>query len=217
MNTTIQREQLVNQLHWRYATKQFDPQRKISPEDWAALEEALVLTPSSFGLQPWRFVVVTDQATKERLVPVSWGQRQPADCSHLVVFAVKKDVNERYIDAYLDRIAEVRGTERESLASYRDMMMGSLIKGMDLAARTTWAMYQVYIALGTFLTGAALLGIDVCPMEGIEAAKYDEILGLEKQGLGTVVAASAGYRAAGDTYAAAKKVRFPKEDVLLKI
>src|ERR1017187_2448595 len=217
MNTTIQREQLVNQLHWRYATKQFDPQRKISPEDWAALEEALVLTPSSFGLQPWRFVVVTDQATKERLVPVSWGQRQPADCSHLVVFAVKKDVNERYIDAYLDRIAEVRGTERESLASNRDMMMGSLIKGMDLAARTTWAMYQVYIALGTFLTGAALLGIDVCPMEGIEAAKYDEILGLEKQGLGTVVAASAGYRAAGDTYAAAKKVRFPKEDVLLKI
>jgi len=217
MNTTIQREQLVNQLKWRYATKQFDPRRKISPEDWAALEEALVLTPSSFGLQPWRFVVITDQATKERLVPVSWGQRQPADCSHLVVFAVKKDINEQYLDAYLDRISEVRGTPRESLASYRDMMTGSLIKGMDLAARTTWAMYQVYIALGTFLTSAALLGIDTCPMEGIEAAKYDEILGLDKLSLGAVVAAAAGYRATGDAYAAAKKVRFPKEDVLLKI
>jgi len=217
MNTTIQREQLVNQLKWRYATKQFDPQRKISPEDWAALEEALVLTPSSFGLQPWRFVVVTDQATKERLVPVSWGQRQPADCSHMVVFAVKKDINEQYIDAYLDRISEVRGTPRESMASYRDMMTGTLMKGMDLAARTTWAMYQVYIALGNFLTSTALLGIDACPMEGIEAEKYDEILGLDKRGLGTVVAAAAGYRAATDKAAGFKKVRFPKEDVLLKI
>ena len=76
---TIHREQLVNQLHWRYATKQFDPQRKINAEDWAALEEALVLTPSSFGLQPWKFIVVTDQAVRGKLVPVSWGQRQPAD------------------------------------------------------------------------------------------------------------------------------------------
>jgi nitroreductase len=83
MNSTIRREQLVSQLNWRYATKQFDPQRKISSEDWGALEEALVLSPSSFGLQPWRFIVVTDQATKERLVAASWGQRQPADCSHL--------------------------------------------------------------------------------------------------------------------------------------
>ena len=82
MNATIQRESLIQQLNWRYATKQFDPQRKISPEDWAALEEALVLTPSSFGLQPWKFIVVTDPATREKLVPVSWGQRQAADASH---------------------------------------------------------------------------------------------------------------------------------------
>src|SRR6185503_14386127 len=71
-------KQLISQLNWRYATKQFDPARKISPEDWAALEEALVLSPSSFGLQPWKFVIVTDQAVKERLVEVSYGQRSPA-------------------------------------------------------------------------------------------------------------------------------------------
>ena len=119
MNTTIHREQLVSQLNWRYATKQFDPQRKISPEDWAALEEALVLSPSSFGLQPWRFIVVTDPATKERLVAASWGQRQPADCSHLVVFAIKKDINERDLDVYVDRITEVRGTPRAALTRLR--------------------------------------------------------------------------------------------------
>ncbi len=217
MNTTIHREQLINQLNWRYATKQFDPRRKISPEDWAALEEALVLSPSSFGLQPWRFIVVTDQATKERLVAASWGQRQPADCSHLVVFAIKKDINERDLDVYVDRIAEVRGTPRNSLTGLHDMMTGSLIQGMDATARNTWAAHQVYIALGNFLTSTALLGIDACPMEGIEPAQYDEILGLTKQGLGAVVAAAAGYRATSDKYAALKKVRFPKEEVLVKV
>jgi nitroreductase len=217
MNSTIHREQLVNQLNWRYATKQFDPQRKISPEDWAALEEALVLTPSSFGLQPWKLIVITDQATKERLVAASWGQRQPADCSHLVVFAIKKDVSERDLDVYVDRIVEVRGTPRESLAGLHDMMTGSLIKGRDATARNTWATHQVYIALGNFLTSTALLGIDACPMEGIEPAQYDKILGLTKQGLGAVVVAAAGYRAASDKYATLKKVRFPKEEVLVKV
>src|SRR5688572_33248035 len=106
---TMHRDQLVKQLNWRYATKQFDPQRKIKPEDWAALEEALVLTPSSYGLQPWKFVVVKDAATREKLVGASWGQRQVADASHLVVFAVKAEIGERDIEEYIERIAEVRG------------------------------------------------------------------------------------------------------------
>jgi nitroreductase len=214
---TIHREQLVNQLRWRYATKQFDPQRKINAEDWAALEEALVLTSSSFGLQPWKFIVITDPAVKERLVPVSWGQRQPSGCSHFVVFAIQKNLGEAEIDAFLKRTAEVRKVPLESLGGYRDMMVGSLVKGMDNAARNGWAERQVYIAVGNFLTSAALLGIDTCPMEGIVPAKYDEILGLDKLGLGTVVAAAAGYRAAGDKYATAQKVRFPKEQVILHI
>lgn len=217
VNSAIHREQLIAQLNWRYATKQFNPQRKISPQDWAALEESLVLTPSSFGLQPWKFIVVTSQATREKLVPVSWGQRQVADASHLVVFTIKKNLGERDIEAYLNLIAKVRGVPPASLASYREMMVGSLMKGLDDAGRNNWAANQVYIALGNFLTCAALLGIDACPMEGIEPAKYDDILGLYKQGLGTVVVATAGYRAASDKCATLKKVRFSKREVVVKI
>lgn len=210
-------EELLTQLNWRYATKQFDSQRKIDPKTWAALEESLVLTPSSFGLQPWKFIVVKDPATRERLVPASWGQRQVADASHLVVFAIKSNLGEQDIETYVNRIAEVRGATRESLAGYRDMMVGSLIKSRDDVGRNSWAANQTYIALGNFLTSAAVLGIDACPMEGIEPAKYDEILGLDKKGLHTVVVATAGYRAASDKYAGQKKVRFPKSEVLVEV
>ena len=214
---TIDHDQLIGQLNWRYATKQFDPQRKISPQDWASLEEALVLTPSSYGLQPWKIIVVTDQPTREKLLVASWGQRQIADASHLVVFAIKKDLGEQDVDDYLDRIMKVRGAPRETLASYRDSIVGHIVKGMDETARRAWASKQVYIALGNFLTSAALLGIDACPMEGIEPAKYDKILGLDKQGLSAVVVAAAGYRSDTDAYAEKRKVRFPKEEVFLQV
>jgi nitroreductase len=214
MPRTIDRDQLLARLNWRYATKQFDPHRKIGARHWAALEEALVLTPSSFGLQPWKFIVVNDPATRENLVAASRGQRRVVDASHLVVFTIKKDFGEQDIETYLGRIADMRGVSTESLSGLRDMLMESIIQGMDRQARNNWAARQVHIALGNFLTSAALLGIDACPMERIDPAKYDDILGLEKQGLSTVVVATAGYRAATDQYASLKKVRFPKEEVV---
>lgn len=214
---TIDCNQLIGQLNWRYATKQFDPHRKIGAEQWAALEDALILTPSSFGLQPWKFIVVTDPAIRERLVPASHGQRQVADASHYVVFAIKKNLSEQDVDDYVGRISEVRGVPRESLGHFRNIMVGSLVKGLDEPKRNDWAAKQVYIALGNFLTSAALMGIDACPMEGIEPAKYDEILGLNNNGVSTVVAAAAGYRAATDKYSLAKKVRFSRDKVLLKV
>ncbi|MGH7977941.1 MAG: NAD(P)H-dependent oxidoreductase, partial [Limisphaerales bacterium] len=191
----IDANQLIGQLNWRYATKQFDPHRKIRAEQWATIEEALILTPSSFGLQPWKFVVVTDPSVREKLVAASWEQRQVADASHLVVFAIKKNLSEQDIDDHLIRVSEVRGVPRESLGGYRETMVGSLIERLSDTERNAWASNQVYIALGNFLTSAALLGIDACPMEGIEEAKYNEILGLNKMGLSVVVAATAGYRA----------------------
>ena len=214
---TIHQHQLLQQLHWRYATKQFDPARKISPEEWAALEQALVLTPSSFGLQPWKFIIVTDPAVKQQLVAASWGQQQIADCSHLVVFAIKKDLNEKDVEAYLDRIAQIRHTPRDSLSSFREMMVGFVTQrnhGFDI---NNWSARQVYIALGNFLTSAAVLGIDACPMEGIEPARYNEILHLNEQGLSAVVVAAAGYRTSSDRYAGLQKVRFPKEEVLVEV
>jgi len=214
---TIHRDQLINQLNWRYATKQFDAQRKISVEDWAALEQALLLTPSSFGLQPWKFIVVKDPRVREKLVAASWGQRQVADASHLVVFAVKNHLTEKDIQEYADRIAQIRGVPPKSLEGFRDMMVGAIVNGMDASQRTAWAARQAYIALGNFLNSAALLGIDACPMEGIEPEKYDAILELDRQGLSTVVVAAAGYRRADDSYAFLKKVRFPKGQVLVDI
>jgi len=214
---TIHRDQLINQLNWRYATKQFDAQRKIPAEDWAALEQALLLTPSSYGLQPWKFIMVKDPAARERLVSASWGQRQVADASHLVVFVVKNHLTEKDIEDYIDRIAQIRGVPGKSLEGFRDMMVGSIVNGMDAGQQKAWAARQAYIALGNFLNSAALLGIDACPMEGIEPEKYDAMLGLDRQGLSTVVAAAAGYRRADDSYASLKKVRFPKEQVLVEI
>ena len=214
MNATIQRESLIQQLNWRYATKQFDSHRKISPEDWAALEEALVLTPSSFGLQPWKFIVVDDQDTREKLVHASHGQEKVASASHFVVFTIKKNLGEQDIEAHLKRITEVRGISPELLDTLRGMMVASLITGMNHAARKAWATTQTFMALGSFLTSAALLGIDACPMAGFEPDKYDEILDLDKQGLSAVVIAAAGYRTEADKYATLKKVRFPKKEVL---
>jgi nitroreductase len=207
-------EGVVNQLRWRYATKKFDPARKIPPDTWAALEQALVLTPSSYGLQPWKFFIVTDAAMKAQLPAHSWGQQQPKDCSHMVVFAIKGNVGEADIDRYLERIAEVRGQSVGSLAGFKRMMVGSLSDPFDV---DKWAAHQVYIALGQFMTCAAMLGVDTCPMEGIDPDKYDDVLPISAQGYRTVVGCAAGYRAVDDKHALTPKVRFRTEDVVEEI
>jgi nitroreductase len=218
MNTSpVSRDTLVQQLRWRCAAKEFDSSRNISADDWRALEESLLLTPSSFGLQPWRFIVITDPATRQKLVPISWGQRQIADASHLVVFAIRKNLGIGDVDRYLARIAEVRGVSVESLKGFRDMLAGFVGQPASQFNVNEWAARQVYIALGNFMTSAALLGIDSCPMEGIEPSKYDEILGLTAQGYATVVVAAAGYRSAGDKYASLPKVRFAPDQVITHI
>ena len=213
-STPISTDSILRSLRWRYATKKFDPTRKIPQADWAVLEEALVLSPSAFGIQPWKFIVITDQATKEALVSVSHGQRQVADCSHLVVFAHKREMDRDYIDAYLRRIIEVRGGTMESLDGYRKMMLGTLVEGPERERIANWNQRQTYIAFGNFMTCAALMGIDTCPMEGLIPEKYDEILGLAERGLMTGAACPAGYRAPDDRYASLAKVRFETRDLV---
>jgi len=210
----VQNEILLEQLRWRYATKKFDSTRKIPVADWKTLEDALVLTPSSFGLQPWKFLVITDQETRESLVPFSWGQRQVADCSHFVVFAIKTNLTLADIDDYIHRIAEVRGVTPGSIAGYRQMMVDKIIDGTPQSHVVAWAQRQAYIALGNFMTSAALLGIDTCPMEGFEPAEYDRLLGLTGRGLSAAVACPAGYRAVDDKYASLPKVRFRAEQLI---
>lgn len=212
----VSNDTLLNQLRWRYATKQFGPTRRIPEPDWRTLEEALVLTPSSFGLQPWRFIIVTDQATKEQLVTASWDQRQVAEASHVVVFAIKKKLGMPDVDHYLGRMAHVRGVSAESLTGFRDVLVEFLDRPAAEFSVNAWAARQAYIALGNFMTSAALLGIDTCPLEGIVPSAYDQILGLTAQEYQTVVVAAAGYRAAGDKYAVLPKVRFPREEVITR-
>ena len=212
--TTISGDTLLTQLKWRYATKKFDPARKISDALWSSLEQALVLSPSSYGLQPYRFIVITDPKLREVLKPLAWGQPQVTEASHFVVFARKTTMSEEDVAKFVNLTTDSRGMPRGSLQSYYDMMVGDLIKGPRHAWVKEWAARQTYIALGNLLTAAALLGIDACPMEGLDPAKYDEVLGLSAKGYATVCACALGYRAAADKYATTKKVRFPAAELI---
>lgn len=205
---------LLEHLNWRYATKQFDASKKIPSEIWTALEDSLVLTPSSYGLQPWKFLIITSSELKEQLKPLSWNQSQVTDCSHYVVFTIKKNITAEHVDLFVARTAELRGGTIEAISGYRNMMVSDVIEGARSFNVNEWATRQVYIALGNFMTSAALLGVDTCAMEGIEPVKYDKLLGLAAKGYSAVVACAAGYRAEEDKYAALAKVRFPKSEVL---
>lgn len=205
---------LLHHLQWRYATKMFDATKTIAPEIWKALEEALVLTPSSFGLQPWKFIVITDKEVRAKLLPHSWNQAQVTDCSHYVVFATIKKLSETDIDNFIAHSAKVRSTPVESLKGYRGMMVGDLIHGARSKVIGEWAARQAYIALGNFMTSAALLQVDTCPMEGFVPAEYDKILGLEARGLTAAVCCAAGHRSEHCKYASLPKIRFHASDVV---
>ena len=208
--------ELIAALRWRYATKAFDPAKKIAEPEWAALEEALVLTPSSYGLQPWRFIVVTERAIRQRLRACSWNQAQVTDCSHLVVFTVRADITEADVDRWMACLAQARGQAAEALGAYRTMMLGDLVSGPRHAIAHQWAARQAYIALGNLMTSTAVLGIDTCPMEGLDPERYDEVLNLKSSGYATVVACAAGYRASNDAYATQPKARFARDVVIVR-
>lgn len=213
-NVTLTPDLLLQQLQWRYATKKFDPSRKIPDDLWQALEQSLVLAPSSFGLQPWKFFVVQNPEVRQQLVEHSWGQTQVVEASHLVVLTIKKDVDANFVDRYIERTAEVRQVPLDSLEKFSEVIKGFLVQPPYPLDLNAWSARQLYIALGFFMASAALLGIDTCPMEGLNPAKYDEILGLAEQGYATVAACPAGYRAEDDKYATTPKVRFKTEDVI---
>ena len=217
MSHPISNETLLHALHWRYATKKFDPAKKIPGADWHALEQALVLSPSSAGLQPWKFFIVTDPAMKARLRPASYGQPQVTDCSHFVVLTVRQGLGADHVDRHIGRMAEVRGLAPESLGKFRDMVNKNLDEARGEERLDIWQTHQVYIALGQFMAAAALVGVDTCAMEGFDPKQVDEILGLAGTGYASVVCCAAGYRSADDKYATTKKVRFKPDDVITRI
>lgn len=217
MSHTIPEKQLLAALNWRYATKAFDASKIIPEATWKTIEDSLVLSPSSFGLQPYRFLVVKDEAIRKQLQPHSWNQTQVVDASHYVVFAARTGITETEIDSFLNRIVEVRKIPRESLDGYRGMMYGSLLSPGAESRIPHWAALQAYIALGNLMTAASLVGVDTCAIEGFAPAEYDSILGLKEQGYASVVCCALGYRSAGDKYAGLAKVRKSSSDLIKTI
>lgn len=207
---------LIDALNWRYATKEFDAERPLPAEKLEGLLEALRLSASSFGLQPWKFVVVEDRDLRAPLVEHSWGQHQVVDAPALIVLCRCTAFGEADVDRLIAATAAARGVEKESLEQYAGMMKGFLGR-LDPPALRQWMDNQIYVALGNLLTTCAVEGVDACPMEGFSADEYDEILGLGALGLASVVLCPVGYRSSADKYAGLAKIRYSPEDVVVRL
>jgi len=206
---------IINQ-NWRYATKKFDAAKKISTEDLNTLKEAIRLSSSSYGLQPYKVIIVENPELRAQLQPAAYGQAQVVDASHLIVFAHETNVNSETIDNYINRISETRGIPAESLAGFGDFMKGG-VTAMPEDVRNIWASKQTYLALGNLLNAAAELKIDITPMEGFVPAKVNEILGLDKLGLNASLMATVGYRHEEDATQHYKKVRKSNEELFITL
>lgn len=203
---------LINNLKWRYATKQFDKTKKISNEKMKQLMEVVRLSPSSYGLQLYKVLIIEDPEIREKLKAASWNQNQITDSSALIVFCNYKDVNESHIDDFIRLKCETENQDLNKLKGYADFMK-SKVSGMTQTEKDNWTKRQTYIALGFLLTACAELKIDACPMEGFEKEKYDEILGLSEQNLSASVIAAIGYRSQSDNLQFVPKVRKPIDEL----
>lgn len=210
----MKQQEFVNSLNWRYAVKRFDANKRIDAATWAALEQSLVLTPSSYGLQPWKFFVITDEATKAKLPEMSWNQQQPKDCSHMVVLAAKRTMDAAYVDRYIASVETGRGLPDGAMDGYRKILHAT-VASMD--THLDWNSRQVYIALGQLMVAAAVLGVDACPMEGIVPVDYDALLGITGSDYTTVVGCALGYRHPEDKQADAAKIRFPASELVVHV
>ncbi len=208
--------QFIKDANWRYATKKFDATKKISDEDLASLKEAIRLTASSFGLQPYKVIIVENPDVRAQLQPASWGQSQIVDASHLMVFANIIEFGEKEIDATINNMATTRNLALEALQGYGDFMKSKLVS-LPEDVKNNWTSKQTYLALGNLLNAAAELKIDVTPMEGFEPEKYNEILGLDKLGLNASLVATIGYRHEEDATQHYAKVRKSEEELFVTI
>lgn len=203
---------LINDLKWRYATKQFDNTQKIPEEELKQLMEVVRLAPSSYGLQLYKVLIVEDPEIREKLKAASWNQNQITDSTTLVVFCNFKEINDNHIDDYIKLKSETEQKDINKLKGYGDFMK-SKVKEMTKSEKDSWTKRQTYIALGFLLTACAELKIDACPMEGFEVDKYNEILGLADQNLSASVIAAIGYRDKSDKIQYLPKVRKPIDEL----
>lgn len=203
---------MIDSLNWRYATKKFDKNKQVSAENIQLLKEAVRLTASSYGLQPYKVLEIKNPEIREQLKTASFGQPQVTDASTLFVFCANDDLTDAHIDAYLELSAKTQQIDVAGLKGYGDFMKG-VFGSRTTAQKHEWSARQVYIALGNLLTTAASMQIDVSPMEGFDPKQYDEILGMKGSGYSTVVIAAIGYRSADDEAQNKAKVRRPLDEL----
>ncbi|RZJ52911.1 MAG: NAD(P)H-dependent oxidoreductase [Flavobacterium sp.] len=202
--------------NWRYAAKQYDASKKISDSDLKTIKEAVRLSASSYGLQPYKVVIVENPEIREKLKGAAYGQTQVTDASHLFIFANDVNLDSTSVDSYINNISETRGVPAEALSGFSDMMK-NVVGNLSADAKNIWTAKQTYIALGNLLSAAADLKIDASPMEGFNAASFNEILGFDKLGLNASVIAAVGYRHDADDAQHYKKVRKSHEELFITI
>ncbi len=205
--------ELLEGLKWRYATKKFDASKKISTKDLEMLKEAISLTPTSYGLELYKVLLVENEEIRAQLKEAAWGQSQVTDASHVFVFCNYADVQESDIDAYLSRKATASGIQVADLKGYGDFMKKTVVDDMDAEMKGHWTTRQTYIALSNLMDACAELKIDSCPMEGFDNAQFNKILGLEEKRLNAAVVATVGYRAEDDATQHQTKVRKPLDEL----
>ncbi len=206
----------IKNANWRYATKKFDTTKKVSDEDLETLKEAIRLSASSYGLQPYKVLIIDNPELKAQLQPAAWGQSQIVDASQLLIFANITNFGDAEIEAYIQNLTETRGVPAEAVQGYADFMK-SKISTLSLEKRNIWTSKQTYLAMGNLLNAAAELNIDVTPMEGFEPQKVNEILDLDKLGLNASLIATVGYRHNEDDTQHYVKVRKSNEDLFINL
>ncbi|WP_276979855.1 NAD(P)H-dependent oxidoreductase [Flavobacterium filum] len=206
----------ITNQKWRYATKKFDASKKISNEDFETLKEAIQLSTSSYGLQPYKILIIENPEVRAQIQPAAWGQTQIVDASHLLVFANITNFGETEIDNYINLMSETRGISVESVKGYADFMKMK-ITGIPEEQRNVWTSKQTYLALANLMNAAAELKIDVTPMEGFEPEKVNEILGLPAKGLNASLLATIGYRHEEDATQHYAKVRKPINELFINL
>jgi nitroreductase / dihydropteridine reductase len=206
---------LLNKLNWRYATKKFDTEKKLTEAQVNNMIEAFRLAPSSYGLQPWKLLLINNKEKREQLKTVSWNQDQVTDASHLFVLCRQNKIDDAYVEKYIQEVGAAKSmTDLTPLDGYKNMMIGNVVPRPDQEA---WMAKQVYIALGFMMSVAAEMDIDTCAMEGFDPIEYSKILDLESKGLTACILLPAGYRSADDTTSSAPKVRKSKSDIFIEI
>lgn len=207
---------IIEGLSWRYATKKFDPEREVSDEDLKVLKEAIRLSASSYGLQPYTVLVIKDASLRKKLREVSMNQPQITDSSYLFVFCNKLEIDKDYVKEYIDGVSHVRNVERGNLNGFEDVINGQMAS-FSPEQMKHWTAKQAYIALGTLLVACGEMEIDACPMEGFDSKAYDEILGLKEKGLTAAALTAIGYRSEEDIFKDAAKVRKDDETLFVNI